>query len=55
MRSLAVATTSSALAVLIATPLAYVLRAYDIRLAPLIYALGILPFMLPPVISAIGA
>ena len=39
---------------LIATPLAYVLRAYRIRLAPLLYALGILPFMLPPVISALG-
>ena len=54
-RSLVVATGSSAIAVLIATPLAYVLRAYDIRLAPVFYALGILPFMLPPVISAIGA
>ncbi|MDQ3210441.1 MAG: ABC transporter permease subunit, partial [Actinomycetota bacterium] len=29
--------------------------AYDVRLAPLFYSLGILPFMLPPVISAIGA
>ncbi|HEV8564182.1 MAG TPA: ABC transporter permease [Actinomycetota bacterium] len=55
VRTLVIAMTSSALAVVIATPLAYVLRAYDIRLAPLIYALGILPFMLPPVISAIGA
>jgi putative spermidine/putrescine transport system permease protein len=54
-RSLIVATGSSAIAVLIATPFAYVLRAYDIRLAPVFYALGILPFMLPPVISAIGA
>ena len=32
-----------------------VLRAYDIRLAPAIFALGILPFLLPPVISALGA
>jgi putative spermidine/putrescine transport system permease protein len=53
-RSLLIATTSAALAVAIATPLAYVLRAYRIRLTPLLYTLGILPFMLPPVISAIG-
>jgi putative spermidine/putrescine transport system permease protein len=53
--SLVVATAGAALAVVIATPLAYVLRAYRIRLAPLLYALGILPFMLPPVISALGA
>lgn len=39
----------------IATPMAYVLRAYRVRLAPLLYSLGILPFMLPPVISALGA
>ena len=53
--SLVVATASAALAVAIATPLAYLLRAYDIRLTPLLYSLGILPFMLPPVISALGA
>jgi putative spermidine/putrescine transport system permease protein len=54
-RSLVIAAGSSTIAVLIATPLAFVLRAYDVRLSPLFYALGILPFMLPPVISAIGA
>jgi putative spermidine/putrescine transport system permease protein len=53
-RSVTIAAASAALAVAIATPLAYVLRAYRIRLAPLLYALGILPFMLPPVISALG-
>ncbi len=53
--SLVIATASAALAVAVATPMAYVLRAYDIRLAPLLYSLGILPFMLPPVISALGA
>jgi len=53
--SLLVAATSAALAVVIATPMAFVLRAYDIRLAPAIFALGILPFLLPPVISALGA
>ena len=52
--SVTIATTSAALAVLIATPLAYVLRAYRIRLSPLLYTLGILPFMLPPIISALG-
>lgn len=53
--SLVVATLGAGLAVLIALPLAYVLRAYKIRLAPVLYSLGILPFMLPPVISALGA
>ena len=52
--SVTIATISAALAVLIATPLAYVLRTYRIRLAPLLYTLGILPFMLPPIISALG-
>jgi putative spermidine/putrescine transport system permease protein len=52
--SVTIATISAALAVLVATPLAYVLRAYRIRLAPLLYTLGILPFMLPPIISALG-
>jgi putative spermidine/putrescine transport system permease protein len=51
---LTIATLSAALAVAIATPLAYVLRAYRIRLSPLLYTLGILPFMLPPIISALG-
>ena len=55
LRSLAIATSSAALSVAIALPLAYVLRTYRIRLAPLLYSLGILPFMLPPVISALGA
>jgi putative spermidine/putrescine transport system permease protein len=54
-RSLLIAVTSGALAVAIATPLAYVLRTYRIRLSPLLYTVGILPFMLPPVISALGA
>jgi putative spermidine/putrescine transport system permease protein len=54
-RSLFISATSAALAVVVATPLAYVLRSYRIRLSPLLYSLGILPFMLPPVISALGA
>ena len=52
--SLTIAAISAALAVSIATPLAFVLRTYRIRLAPLLYTLGILPFMLPPIISALG-
>jgi putative spermidine/putrescine transport system permease protein len=52
--SLIIALASAALAVSIATPLAFILRAYRIRLSPLIYTLGILPFMLPPIISALG-
>ena len=52
--SVTIATISAALAVLVATPLAYVLRTYRIRLTPLLYTLGILPFMLPPIISALG-
>lgn len=52
--SLTIAATSAALAVLISTPLAFILRTYRIRLAPLLYTLGILPFMLPPIISALG-
>jgi putative spermidine/putrescine transport system permease protein len=53
-RSALIATTSAGLAVLVATPLAYVLRAYRIRLSALLYTLGLLPFMLPPIISALG-
>ncbi|HEX5938253.1 MAG TPA: ABC transporter permease [Actinomycetota bacterium] len=52
--SFTIAAVSAALAVLIALPLAYVLRTYRIRLTPLLYTLGILPFMLPPIISALG-
>jgi putative spermidine/putrescine transport system permease protein len=52
--SVTIATISAALAVLVATPLAYVLRTYRVRLTPLLYTLGILPFMLPPIISALG-
>lgn len=52
--SLVIATASAALAVAVATPLAYVLRAYRIRLTPLLYSLGILPFLLPPVITALA-
>jgi putative spermidine/putrescine transport system permease protein len=55
LRSLIIATSSAALSVLIALPMAYILRTYRVRLSPVLYAVGILPFMLPPVISALGA
>jgi putative spermidine/putrescine transport system permease protein len=54
VRSLIIAAASGAVAVAVATPMAYVLRAYKVRLTPLLYSLGILPFMLPPVIIALG-
>lgn len=54
VRSLVIAAAGAAFAVAVATPLAYVLRAYRIRLTPLLFSLGILPFMLPPVITALG-
>jgi putative spermidine/putrescine transport system permease protein len=54
VRSLVIAAASAAFATAVATPLAYVLRAYRIRLTPLLFSLGILPFMLPPVITALG-
>jgi putative spermidine/putrescine transport system permease protein len=53
--SLVIAVSSAAISVLIALPLAHALRNFRLRLAPALYALGILPFMLPPVISALGA
>jgi putative spermidine/putrescine transport system permease protein len=55
VKSLVIAVTSAALSVVIALPLAYVLHTYRIRFASLLYGLGILPFTLPPVISALGA
>ena len=52
--SLLVGLASATLAVLIALPLAYAVHTYRPRLAPALFALGVLPFMLPPVISAVG-
>jgi putative spermidine/putrescine transport system permease protein len=54
VRSVTIAAFAAALSVVIAMPMAYVLRAYHVRLTPLLYTLGILPFLLPPVISALG-
>jgi putative spermidine/putrescine transport system permease protein len=53
--SLTIAVASATLAVVIALPLAYAVHAYRPRLAPALMGLGLMPFMLPPVISAVGA
>ena len=53
--SLAIGLCSAALAVLIALPLAYGVRTHRPRGSGLFMGLGVLPFMLPPVISAVGA
>jgi len=53
--SLKIAFPAAGLAVLIALPLAQVLNRWRSRLAGFFMALGVLPFMLPPVISAVGA
>lgn len=53
--SLIIAVASATLAVLIALPLAYGVHTYRPRFTPAIMGLGLLPFMLPPVISAVGA
>jgi len=52
--SLIVAMLSALLAVSIAFPLAYFLWRYRVRYGPALYALGVAPFMLPPVITALG-
>ena len=52
--SLLIGLASATLAVLIALPLAYAVHTYRPRLSPVLFGLGVLPFMLPPVISAVG-
>jgi putative spermidine/putrescine transport system permease protein len=54
MNSLIIAVASAALAVSIAFPLAYFLWRYRVRYGALLYGLGVAPFMLPPVITALG-
>ncbi len=53
-RSLTIATLAAAVAVSIALPLAYFLWRYRVVYATALYALGIVPFALPPVITALG-
>lgn len=52
--SLVIATLSSVAAVSIALPLAYFLWRYRVFYARILFMLGIAPFMLPPVITALG-
>ena len=52
--SLMIAATSSLIALSIALPLAYFLWRYRVFYARLLFTLGISPFILPPVITALG-
>ncbi len=52
--SLSVALLSASLAVSIALPLTWFLWRWRVRWAGLLYTLGVAPFVLPPVISALG-
>ncbi|UCD77823.1 MAG: hypothetical protein JSW26_20780, partial [Desulfobacterales bacterium] len=52
--SLTIATTSSLIALSIALPLAYFLWRYRVFYARALFTLGISPFILPPVITALG-
>src|SRR5690606_27797148 len=52
--SLIIAVGSAALAVSIAFPLAWFLWRYKVVYARILFGLGIAPFMLPPVITALG-
>lgn len=52
--SLVIALASALLALSIALPLAYFLWRYRVRYARALFALGVAPFLLPPVITALG-
>ncbi len=52
--SLIIAFGSAALALTVAFPLAYFLWRYKVAYARVLFGLGIAPFMLPPVITALG-
>ncbi|WP_119166237.1 ABC transporter permease [Algihabitans albus] len=54
LNSLSIALLSATLAVSIALPLAYFLWRWRVRYAAALYTLGTAPFVLPPVISALG-
>ena len=54
INSLTVAFVSGALALSIALPIAYFLWRYRVFYAKALYAIGLLPFALPPVITALG-
>ena len=52
--SFAIATVSALISVSIALPLAYTIWRYRMPFARVLFALGLAPFMLPPVITALG-
>lgn len=52
--SLIIATGAGLVAVSIALPLAYIMWRHRLFYAKLLYGLGVTPFMLPPVITAVG-
>ncbi len=54
MNSLTIALAAATLAVLIAFPVAYTAWRFGLRYARALFALGIAPFILPPVIMALG-
>ncbi len=55
LRSFSIAGLAALIAVSIALPLAYTVWRYDIAYGRFIYFLGLAPFALPPVITALGA
>ncbi|MEX2501491.1 MAG: ABC transporter permease [Trueperaceae bacterium] len=55
LNSLMVATFAALVAVSIALPLAYAVWRYRVRYANVVVAMGLAPFALPPVITALGA
>jgi putative spermidine/putrescine transport system permease protein len=54
VNSLSIAALSATLSVSVALPLAYFLWRWRVRYAAALYTLGTAPFVLPPVISAVG-
>ena len=54
LNSLIIALSSAALAVLIALPVAYAVWKHGLRYAKALFALGIAPFILPPIILALA-
>lgn len=54
VNSVVIAVTSAALAVAVAFPLAWFLWRYRVRYARALWALGVAPFTLPPVVTALG-
>ena len=54
VNSLTIASFAAVFAVLVALPLAYAIWRYKLRFGALLYTIGLSPFILPPVVSAIG-